>query len=103
MNYHFEGERLFVDRDPEQMKELVQRLNRVEGQVRGIRSMIEAGRHCRDELQQLNAATAALREIASIVASQHVSAGILCATQDGGREAVMADLLDVLQVALRRG
>lgn len=75
MDSHFEHGGLYLDRSPAEIKELVSRLNRLEGQIRGIRAMIEDGRHCRDELQQINAASAALRKVAAILASQHVAAG----------------------------
>jgi DNA-binding FrmR family transcriptional regulator len=103
MDSHFERDGLLLNRTPAEMKELVSRLNRLEGQIRGIRAMIEGGRHCRDELQQINAASAALRKVAAILASQHVAAGIAYAVNGENREQVMADLLDVLAVALRQG
>ena len=102
MNAHFEDSRLFLDRTPEEIGDLVKRLNRIEGQVRGIRAMIEAGRHCRDELQQINAAGAALREVSGIIASQHIEAGLAFVVDDRNRPEAMADLLDVLQAAMRR-
>jgi|KBSMisStandDraft_5_1062788.scaffolds.fasta_scaffold01888_12 DNA-binding FrmR family transcriptional regulator len=51
---------------------LVSRLNRAEGQLRGIRRMIEAPRPCVDILQQLSAAEAALRRISHSVFKFHV-------------------------------
>jgi DNA-binding FrmR family transcriptional regulator len=51
---------------------LVSRLNRVEGQVRGIRRMIEDPRPCVDILQQLAAAQAALGRISHSVFKFHV-------------------------------
>jgi DNA-binding FrmR family transcriptional regulator len=65
--------------------------------------MIEDGRHCRDELQQINAARAALRKVAAILASQHVAAGIDQAINGQNREETMADLLGLLAVAVRQG
>ena len=41
--------------------ELNGRLRRIEGQVRGVQAMVDAGRDCREILQQLNAAAAAMR------------------------------------------
>jgi CsoR family transcriptional regulator, copper-sensing transcriptional repressor len=51
---------------------LVARLNRIEGQLRGIRRMIEAPRPCIDLLQQLSAAEAALARISHSVFKFHV-------------------------------
>ena len=51
----------------------------------------------------MNAATAALKEIAVIVASQHVTAGLACAAdQAENRQAAMDALLDILQVVMRK-
>lgn len=51
---------------------LVRRLNRIEGQVRGIRRMIEEPRACIEILQQLAAAEAALNRISLAVFRHHV-------------------------------
>lgn len=51
---------------------LVRRLNRIEGQVRGIRRMIEEPRPCIEVLQQLAAAEAALNRIGLAVFKHHV-------------------------------
>lgn len=51
---------------------LVRRLNRIEGQVRGIRRMIEEPRACIEILQQLAAAEAALNRISLAVFKHHV-------------------------------
>ena len=102
MDAHFEEGRLFLDRTPEEVGDLAKRLNRIEGQVRGIRAMVEAGRHCRDELQQINAATAALKEVSGIIASQHIEAGLSFLADENNRREALADVLDVVQAAVRR-
>ena len=51
---------------------LVRRLNRIEGQVRGIRRMVEEPRSCIEILQQLAAAEAALNRISLAVFKHHV-------------------------------
>ena len=58
--------------DTPQQQALVTRLNRVEGQVRGIRRMIEEPRLCVEILQQLAAAEAALNRISLAVVKAHV-------------------------------
>ena len=64
MQYDFKDDRLHLQRTPEEKEPLLQRLNRVEGQVRGLRQMIENDRYCGDEVQQASAITAAIREVA---------------------------------------
>lgn len=79
---------------------LIRRLGRIEGQVRGLRAMVEADRHCLDEIQQIRAMTAALREVGLLIIDQHVNEGLRLAARDQDREAVMADLLRVLRAAM---
>lgn len=58
--------------DPQQQQALVTRLNRIEGQVRGIRRMVQEPRLCVEILQQLAAAEAALSRISLAVVRHHV-------------------------------
>jgi DNA-binding FrmR family transcriptional regulator len=58
--------------DDAQQQAIVTRLNRVEGQVRGIRRMVQEPRQCIDILQQLSAAEAALNRISLAVFKYHV-------------------------------
>jgi DNA-binding FrmR family transcriptional regulator len=55
-----------------QQRDLVSRLNRIEGQIRGIRRMVEEPRMCIDIVQQLAAAEAALGRISHSVLKFHV-------------------------------
>lgn len=79
---------------------LVRRLGRIEGQVRGLRAMVEADRHCLDEIQQIRAATAALREVGLLIIGQHVTVGLDLALHEADRATVLADLERVLRVAM---
>ena len=58
--------------DASEQQALVTRLNRIEGQVRGIRRMIEEPRLCVEILQQLAAAEAALNRISLAILKYHV-------------------------------
>jgi CsoR family transcriptional regulator, copper-sensing transcriptional repressor len=58
--------------DVSQQQGLVTRLNRIEGQIRGIRRMVQEPRLCVDILQQLAAAEAALNRISLAVLKHHV-------------------------------
>lgn len=51
---------------------LMRRLNRLEGQVRGIREMIEQDRYCIDVLTQISAATGALQSVAMTLLEDHL-------------------------------
>ncbi|GJD36523.1 metal-sensitive transcriptional regulator [Methylobacterium aerolatum] len=98
-----DGDKILLTRDEAAKRPLVQRLNRIEGQVRGLRGMIEEDRYCLDEIQQINAITAALREVALTIIGQHVAAGVrLAARPDAPEEAAIDDVMRVLRAAMRR-
>ena len=88
--------RVQLTRSEEVKRPLVQRLNRIEGQVRGLRGMIEENRYCLDEVQQINAITAALREVALAIIAQHVAEGVRIAVESDTLGAVAVD--DVMRV-----
>jgi DNA-binding FrmR family transcriptional regulator len=102
MDSEFRDGRLYLARTDEERKPLLQRLNRIEGQVRGLRSMVEQDRHCLDEVQQVNAITAAIREVAIEIISQHLKAGLDFAAINQDGPEVMADLSSVIRAALRQ-
>lgn len=76
---------------------LVRRLNRIEGQVRGIRRMIEEPRTCIEILQQLAAAEAALNRISLAVFKHHVDHCVSDAVAKGEPEyrAQLNELVDI--------
>lgn len=76
---------------------LLRRLRRVEGQVRGIQRMIEEGRYCVDILIQIAAARSALDGIGMVLLEDHVRGCVTSAIrEDKGQEAV-DELLDVIE------
>ncbi len=56
-----------------QKKDVVQRLRRIEGQVRGIQRMIEEGVPCQDILTQVAAATAAMKKVGMVVVQAYMN------------------------------
>src|SRR5436853_7310229 len=86
MQYDFRDDRLYLQRTSEEKEPLLQRLNRVEGQVRGLRQMIENDRYCGDEVQQASAITAAVREVALLLILQHLEAGVGYAAANGSHK-----------------
>ena len=97
---HIKDGKLFLKRTAEEQKPLILRLNRLEGQIRGLRTMIEEDRYCGEELQQIKAAIAALREVGLAILEQHVSAAAEHAGTSLDR-ALSEDLLRVLREARR--
>ena len=96
------GDRILLRRGDEAKRPLVQRLNRVEGQIRGLRSMIEEDRYCLDEIQQITALTAALREVALMIIAEHVTAGVRIAAEAGAdKDTAIADMIRVLRAGMQ--
>ena len=83
--------------DVTQQQALVTRLNRVEGQVRGIRRMVEEPRLCIEILQQLAAAEAALNRISLAVLRSHVEKCVPegIAQGDAERDKRLSELIDI--------
>lgn len=96
------GGKIQLRRDAEAKRPLVQRLNRIEGQIRGLRGMIEEDRYCLDEIQQITALTAALREVALMIIAEHVTAGAHIAAEPGtDTETAVADMVRVLRAGMQ--
>ena len=67
--------------------DLLRRLRRVEGQVRGISQMVEDDRYCIDVLTQISAATKALQSVAVGMFDDHLRHCVADAVAQGGRDA----------------
>lgn len=88
------------ERSPEEYKRLIHRLNRVEGQIRGIRGMVEKSAYCPDILAQVAAANAALNAFAKELLSEHIRT---CVTRDvrEGKDETVEELLRTLQKLMK--
>jgi CsoR family transcriptional regulator, copper-sensing transcriptional repressor len=67
--------------------QLLVRLRRVEGQIRGIEEMVETDRYCIDVLTQISAVTKALQSVAVSLLDDHLRHCVADAVSVGGREA----------------
>lgn len=76
---------------------LLRRLNRVEGQVRGVARMVEEDRYCVDVLTQLSAARSALDAIALQLLEDHTHGCVRGAIESGRGDAAIGELMDVLR------
>ncbi len=101
MEHEFREGRLYLRRTDDERAPIVTRLARIEGQVRGIRQMIEEGRYCGDEIQQANAVTAAMREVAVMIISQHLDAGVEYAVKHPGEDSPKEEMLALLRTGLK--
>jgi len=64
-------------------KNLTTRLNRIEGQVKGIKSMIDRGVYCDDILTQISAAQSAMSSVAKILLESHMRTCVAQKLQNG--------------------
>lgn len=102
MKHEFVDGRLTLRRTPEEREPLLQRLRRIEGQVRGLRQMLEEDRYCLDEIQQANAISAGIREVALLIISQHLSESVEFAAGEGCKELAVQEMIGVIRAALRQ-
>lgn len=81
-------------------KSLLNRLSRIEGQIRGIRNMVEQDIYCTDILMQVAAVTAALNSFNKELLAAHVRT---CVANDirAGREEAVDELVGVLQKLMK--
>jgi len=82
--------------------QLLKRLARVEGQVRGISRMVEEDRYCIDVLTQISAIQAALDKVALGLLDDHANHCVIGAGEDE-REAKTAELMAAVGRLMRRG
>jgi len=77
-------------------KAVVNRLKRIEGQVRGVQNMVEEDRYCIDILVQISAISAALKKVGHEVTERHIKHCVSDAVKTGDGEAAIDELMDVL-------
>ncbi|MDD2422287.1 MAG: metal-sensitive transcriptional regulator [Heliobacteriaceae bacterium] len=70
------------------IRELVSRMNRIEGQVRGIKGMIERHVYCDDILNQISSAQAALHGVAKLLLEKHMKSCVVEQLQAGDEEVI---------------
>lgn len=81
--------------------EIIKRLRRIEGQVRGIQRMIEDDRACRDVLDQLSAIQQAVRGVSGLVAQKYALECIEKAQSDASGSVTQATAADLVEALLR--
>lgn len=88
------------ERSAEESKQLINRLNRIEGQIRGIRGMVEKNVYCTDILMQVAAANAALNAFTRELLANHIRT---CVAQDirNGKDETIDELVATLQKLMK--
>lgn len=82
-------------RDENELKPLMNRLNRIEGQVRGVKKMLEEDAYCTDILTQVAAINAALNSFNKELLTQHIKTCVITDIREG-KEDTVEDLLRTL-------
>ena len=88
------------ERSEEEYKALIHRLNRIEGQIRGIKGMVEKNAYCTDIIVQVAAANAALNAFNRELLANHIKT---CVAEDvkAGNNDTVDDLLATLQKLMK--
>ena len=87
-------------RSEEEFKRLIHRLNRIEGQVRGVRAMVEKNAYCIDILTQSSAISAAINAFNRELLSNHIKTCVANDIRNGNNETI-DELLAMLQKLMR--
>ena len=88
------------DRDDKERRDLMNRLKRIEGQVRGVEGMLENDAYCTDILIQVSAITSALNSFNKVLLSNHMKT---CVTENirQGKDEVIDELVVTLQKLMK--
>ena len=88
------------ERSEKEHKKLINRLNRIEGQIRGIKKMVENDAYCTDILVQVAAVNAALNAFNKELLAEHIKT---CVAQDirDGKEETIDELVVTLQKLMK--
>ncbi|MGN0160964.1 MAG: metal-sensing transcriptional repressor [Lachnospiraceae bacterium] len=88
------------ERSEREYRDLVNRLNRIEGQIRGIRRMVEEKAYCTDILTQVAAANAALNSFNKVLLENHIKTCVIRDIKENKEETV-EELVHVLQKLMK--
>jgi len=92
---HHHGERLATHHhvhDEDSLRRIVNRLSRIEGHIRGIKTMVQESRPCPDVLVQVAAVRGALDRVARIILDEHLTQCIARAAEEGNIEVEIEEL-----------
>ena len=94
------GRQKHKPRTPEQVKSLVTRLNRIDGQILGIKKMIEENRYCPDVLMQVSAVQSSLNSFNKELLATHIKTCVVDDIREGKEEAV-DELCELLKKTMK--
>ena len=82
--------------DEESLRQIVNRLSRIEGHVRGIKTMVRENRPCPEVLNQIAAVKGAISSVAKIILEDHLEECLIRAVEQGNLEAEIEELKKAL-------
>ncbi|HWC32671.1 MAG TPA: metal-sensitive transcriptional regulator [Actinomycetota bacterium] len=85
----------------EDREDVLRRLRRIEGQVRGLQRMVEEERYCVDVLAQISSATSALEKVGLVLLNDHIRHCVRGALADGGGDDKVEELVTAVDRFLR--
>ena len=88
------------ERSEKEYRDLINRLNRIEGQIRGIKGMVERDAYCPEILVQVAAANAALNSFNKVLLANHIRTCVADDIRDG-KEETIDELVTVLQKLMK--
>ena len=84
------------ERDPKQIKLIDARINRITGQLSGVKKMIEENRYCADVLIQLSAISKAVNSLASVIMEEHLNTCVVDKIRQG-ETAVVQEVVELFK------
>ncbi|SDJ15641.1 metal-sensitive transcriptional regulator [Natribacillus halophilus] len=78
-------------------QELLNRLKRIEGQVRGVQKMIDEDKYCVDILHQISAIQSAMKKVSVGLMEDHTHHCVVNAIEKGNKEETIEELMDVMK------
>ncbi|MBO1625046.1 transcriptional regulator [Bacillus cereus] len=94
---HNENEAATTHRSDKEKEQIMNRLKRIEGQVRGIQNMIENDRYCVDILVQISAINAAMKKVGMGILKNHTNHCVSNAIKDGNGDEAIEELMKVFE------
>src|SRR5579859_2887050 len=83
-------------------QDVIKRLNYIEGHLKGIRKMVDEDKYCVDILRQTYAVRKAIEKLESLILENHLASCVPEGIREGREEAVIAELLQLYNLAGNR-
>ena len=84
-------------RTAKEEKDLISRLNRIEGQVRGVKAMVQDDRYCTDILVQVSAIQSALNGFSRTLLSSHIKSCVVNDIKNGAADKAVDELCETIK------